>query len=52
MWFAYPNTFPMVRNNCSGSKGFTSHPVAPADFPSVFLSPPASVVKIKIGVNL
>ena len=37
---------------CSGLKGFTIHPVAPAAWPAFFLSSEASVVSIKMGVNL
>ena len=44
------NTRFSVASNCSGLKGFTSQPVAPAARPSCFLPSPASVVSISIGV--
>src|SRR5690606_10159076 len=44
-------TLRTVATSCSGSKGLTSQPVAPAALPSIFLSVPDSVVSISSGVK-
>src|SRR5208337_2705161 len=50
--FHYPRTFFTTARSCSGLKGLTIHPVAPAVFPSCFFSGWDSVVSITMGMNL
>src|ERR1051326_831093 len=45
------NTFSMTLTSCSGWKGLTIHPVAPAALPSALRLSPLSVVSIKMGVK-
>ncbi len=47
-----PSTRCTVATSCSGLKGLTSQPVAPAALPSIFFSGVDSVVSISSGVNL
>ena len=47
-----PSTRLTVETSCSGLKGLTIQPVAPAALPSCFLSAADSVVSVRMGVNL
>ncbi|KAF0232829.1 MAG: hypothetical protein FD177_2186 [Desulfovibrionaceae bacterium] len=48
----YRRTFCTTASSCSGLKGFTIQPVAPASLPSCFLPAWDSVVSMTMGMNL